>query len=114
MRDVGDCCPVDTPVNFESEAALYLEIKARLAEFVIQIPLVESEPPFEVGSVEPFAVNHHGDGRREGVMRSRRMKEIHEVLREEIVIPVIHEAPSVWGFAVTPLFVFIELNKFHY
>ena len=114
MRDVGDSRPVNTPVNFEGKAALNFKIEASLPEFVIQIPLVESEPSIEVGSVETLPENHHGDSRREGVMRSGRMKEIHEVLREEVVIPVIHEAPSVWGFAVTPLFVFIELNEFHY
>jgi hypothetical protein len=46
VRDVGDSSSVEAPVHFESEAALYLKIKASLTEFVVQVPLVESEAAF--------------------------------------------------------------------
>jgi len=41
-------------------------------------------------------------------MSGRRVKEVDEVLREEVIVPVVHEAFRVCAFCVAPLLVLAE------
>ena len=106
VRYVCNRRTVEAPIDFESEAALYLEVQTSLPEFVVQVPLVESEATLQIGSVEAVAVDHHRNGGNQSVVSGGGMVKVYQVLRKEVIVSVINEALSVGRFAIRTLLVF--------
>ena len=93
VRDVRDCGSVEAPVHLQSEAVLNLEVDSALSEFGVEVPLCCEELRVEVGGLETFPEDHHRDSRAERVVGRARVVEVYQILRVEIVVPVVYPVP---------------------
>jgi hypothetical protein len=69
MPNVRNRGAVKRPNNFKIEPRLNLQIDRTFSQFVVNVPLLEKQPPFEGLNVETLPENQLGNRIAKGVMR---------------------------------------------